>query len=94
MPRLSKDVLYLFNVTSQFLPTGALPSCGQLLLEGFVVWDSLEMELLFPHSGVVVAHVEETTGSIWVTGGAVAEWRLSGSLSERVKALWTLVFSA
>ena len=64
MPRLSKDVLYLFNVTSQFLPTGALPSCGQLLLEGVVVWDSLEMELLFPHSGVVVAHVEETTGSI------------------------------
>ena len=64
MPRLSKDVFYLFNGTSQFLLTGALPSCRLLRLEGFVVCDSLEMELLFPHSGAVVAHVEEIIGSI------------------------------
>ena len=38
--------------------------CRQLRLEGFVVCDSLEMELLFPHSGAVVAHVEEIIGSI------------------------------
>ena len=63
MPWLSEGVFCLFNVTSWFLLTGALPSCRWLPLEGFVVCDRLEVELSFLHSGVVVAH-EKTTTSI------------------------------
>lgn len=57
-------VFCLFNVTSRFLLIGALPSCRRLLLEGLVVCDRLEVKLIFPHAGVVVAHVENTTTSI------------------------------
>lgn len=63
MPWLSEGVFCLFNVTSWFLLMGALPSCRRLPLEGFVVCDRLEVELSFPHPGVVVA-CEKTAVSI------------------------------